>query len=44
MMTLDRIHDRYDLTLGKVRRAMDFVNARSAEMMGDVRLAMTAAK
>ena len=41
---LDRIHDRYDLALGKVRRAMDFVNARSAEMMGDVRLAMTAAK
>ena len=32
-MAPHRIHDRYDLALGKVRRAMAFVNARSAEMM-----------
>ena len=34
---LDRIHDGYDLALAKTKRAMQFVNARSAEIMGDIR-------
>lgn len=37
---LGRITDRYDLAQQKVTRAMAFVNARSAEMMGDARRAM----
>ena len=34
---LQRITDRYDLALQKTRRAMAFVEARSSEMMGDIR-------
>ncbi len=34
---LNRIHDHYDLAQGKVKRAMQFVNSRSAEMIGEVR-------
>ena len=34
---LDRIHDHYDMALAKTKRAMQFVNARSAEVMGDIR-------
>jgi polysaccharide pyruvyl transferase WcaK-like protein len=37
---LERITVRYDLAQQKVKRAMAFVNARSAEMMSDVRRAM----
>ena len=36
---LDRIHGQYGLARGKVKRAMQFVNARSGEMMGDARRA-----
>lgn len=35
-MTLNRITDQYDLARHKTKRAMDFVNSRSGEMMGDV--------
>lgn len=33
---LDRIHDHYDMALAKTKRAMQFVNARSAEVMDDI--------
>jgi polysaccharide pyruvyl transferase WcaK-like protein len=38
---LNRIHDRYDLAQAKVGRAMQFVNTRSAEMIGEVRRLVT---
>ncbi len=37
---LNRIHDHYDLAQTKTKRAMDFVNARTGEMMGEVRRGM----
>jgi len=37
IVALDRIADRYDLAQQKATRAMAFVNARSAEAMGDGR-------
>jgi polysaccharide pyruvyl transferase WcaK-like protein len=41
-LTLNLIHNNYDLALSKTKRAMDFVNARSKEMMGDVGRALKA--
>lgn len=37
---LNRIHAHYDLARDKVKRAMQFVNTRSAEMVGEVRRAI----
>ena len=34
---LDRIHDHYDLAQTKANRAMNFVHARSAEMITDIK-------
>lgn len=36
-VALDRIHDHYELALAKTKRAMQFVNTRSAEMVGEIR-------
>lgn len=39
---LDRIHDRYDLAVTKTERAMQFVHARSAEMISEIKQIATA--
>ncbi len=36
-VALDRIHDQYDVAIAKTKRAMQFVNTRSAEMVGEIR-------
>lgn len=40
-MALNRIHDHYDLAERKVKRAMAFVNARSGELMEEVKRAIS---